>query len=69
MLNVSRLDKKIQEYQRLVKGTEYKIVERKVRECGINFVWWIDVSIENSLDRMLGRRWIGNNEVHIDEDI
>jgi len=31
MLNVSRLDKKIQEYQRLVKGTEYKIVERKIR--------------------------------------
>lgn len=52
-----------------MKGTEYKIVERKVRECGINFVWWIDVSIENSLDRMLGRRWIDNNEVHIDEDI
>jgi len=25
--------------------------------------------MENSLDRMLGRRWIGNKEVHIDDDI
>ncbi len=59
MLNVDKLDKKMRQYSRLVKGTEGKVVERKVRGCGIDFVWWVDVSVENSLDRMLGRRWIG----------
>ena len=59
MLSSDRLSKKIKEYERLVKGTKSKVVERRVRECGIDFVWWIDVSTENSLDRMLGRRWIG----------
>ena len=69
MLPKCKLDKKINEYQRLVKHTEHKLVKRKVRECGIDFVWWIDVTPENSLDRMLGRRWIGNQEVHINSDV
>lgn len=68
-LPTDKLNKKIKEYERLVKGTESKILERKIRGCGIDFVWWIDVSIENSLDRMLGRRWIDNTEVHINDDV
>ena len=69
MVGTDKLAKKIREYERLVKGTESKIIERKVRTCGIDFVWWIDVTVENSLDRMLGRRWIGNDEVHISDNI
>jgi adenylate kinase family enzyme len=59
MLATNKLTKKIKEFERLVKGTSSRVVERRVRECGIDFVWWIDVTAENSLDRMLGRRWIG----------
>ncbi len=40
-----------------------------MRECGIDFVWWIDTSVENSVDRMLGRRWIDGKQVHINDDI
>lgn len=69
MLPSSKLDKKINEYQRLVKRTEHKLVKRTVKECGIDFVWWIEVTPENSLDRMLGRRWIGSQEVHINNDV
>lgn len=69
MLAQTKLDKKTKEYQRLVKETEHKIIKRRVRECGIDFVWWVDVTAENALDRMLGRRWIGHQEVHINNDV
>ena len=45
MLGTDKLSKKIREYERLVKGTESKIIERKVRTCGIDFVWWVDVTV------------------------
>jgi hypothetical protein len=67
--STDRLKNKIQQFERLVKSSESKIITRQMRECGVDFVWWVEVSKENSFDRMLGRRWIGETEVHIEDDI
>lgn len=52
-----------------MKSSEAKVISRQVRECGVDFVWWIELSPEKALDRMLGRRWIGTSEVHINNEI
>jgi hypothetical protein len=61
--------KKIEEFSRLVKPNDPKIVERQTKGCGIDFVWWINVSAENSFDRMLGRRWINEQVVNIYDEV
>jgi hypothetical protein len=44
MIDDHRLARKIKEFERLVKSSETKVVPRQLRECGVDFVWWIDVS-------------------------
>ena len=69
LLQQDRFTKKIQEFSRLARPSEARIVARQVRGCGLDFVWWIDLSPTNCFDRMLGRRWIGNDIVSIYDDV
>lgn len=53
----------------MVKPSDPKIVPRQIKSCGIDFIFWINTTPENSFDRMLGRRWIDNKVVSVYDDV
>ena len=57
----SALTQKIAEFSRLVFPTPPKIVEIPLRSCGIDMLLWLNLPIECSIDRCIGRRSIKDN--------
>ena len=40
-----------------------------MKPCGLDIALWIDIESKTSLDRFLGRRWVGDECYHLKDDI
>jgi hypothetical protein len=49
--------------------SESKLIPKPTRECGVDLALWIDINDRTSYDRFLGRRWVEDKVVSVNDDV